>query len=330
MKTRTRNIISATTALAGLAGLAWLIIIFGEVPAWMSRMNTLYVDLDNGGGLASGSRVRLSGLDVGYVESVRLTEQPLGGVEAICRIYPEFRIPKQATVQVPSGLFGGSGYLALTIPPQIQQTPPDQVEYVEDGGRIAGSAASAISQLQGTLSQRLEKFEKMADSITALSEEYLQVGKKINTLLEERSTAEVDSGNVQPNLHTVLSRADADLAELRKTIDGINKYVTNAQLHDDVLATAHNARELTTTAKADLDKLTTRYVALADDMSKTLAQLDGLLTDARTGKGTVGKLVQDPALYDSLNDAAGRMGEALKEFKLLIEKWKAEGLPIQF
>ena len=55
-----------------------------------------------------------------------------------------------------------------------------------------------------------------------------------------------------------------------------------------------------------------------------------LAAKASDGKGAMGKLLNDPALYDNLNDTAERIGQTADELKLLIEKWKAEGLPVQF
>ena len=69
---------------------------------------------------------------------------------------------------------------------------------------------------------------------------------------------------------------------------------------------------------------------MADDLSKSIEQANKLLAAANSGKGTVGKLVYDPALYENLDDSAKRLQLMIDEARLLIEKWKKEGLPIQF
>ena len=50
---------------------------------------------------------------------------------------------------------------------------------------------------------------------------------------------------------------------------------------------------------------------------------------ARTGDGTVGKLMKDPQLYDGLADAAKRLDEALAKVNLLLDKIRAEGLNVE-
>jgi hypothetical protein len=44
----------------------------------------------------------------------------------------------------------------------------------------------------------------------------------------------------------------------------------------------------------------------------------------------VGKLLQDPKLYNNLNDAAVRLGQAIDEVKNLLEKVRKEGLPLKY
>jgi ribonucleotide reductase beta subunit family protein with ferritin-like domain len=50
---------------------------------------------------------------------------------------------------------------------------------------------------------------------------------------------------------------------------------------------------------------------------------------ARTGKGTVGRLLQDPQLYENLTDTARRAEEAIAKLNLLLDKIRAEGLGVQ-
>lgn len=107
----------------------------------------------------------------------------------------------------------------------------------------------------------------------------------------------------------------------------------------DVRIDMPNARGLTDKLTASVDRLSnslsdgvsalrSRYVALADDLAGAVGSLRAFADSARTG--TVGKLVKDPALYDNLNDATERLQKALDDLRLLVQKWKAEGLPVRF
>ncbi len=52
------------------------------------------------------------------------------------------------------------------------------------------------------------------------------------------------------------------------------------------------------------------------------------IDEARNGNGTIGKLVKDPQLYNNLADAVQRVDQSMTELMLLLEKWKAEGIPL--
>jgi hypothetical protein len=61
-----------------------------------------------------------------------------------------------------------------------------------------------------------------------------------------------------------------------------------------------------------------------------LAQARTVMRSIADGQGTLGQLATNPDLYKSLNDAAMQLEEALRDARLLIEKFRVEGVPIQF
>ena len=71
------------------------------------------------------------------------------------------------------------------------------------------------------------------------------------------------------------------------------------------------------------------YVALADDAAQVITTIDKLVAQADSKDGTLGLLLNDPQLYHNLSDTAERIKLMTDEARLLIEKWKAEGLPIR-
>jgi hypothetical protein len=69
---------------------------------------------------------------------------------------------------------------------------------------------------------------------------------------------------------------------------------------------------------------------VADSLSATLEDVRRLTRLASEGQGTVAQMLNNPDLYNSMTDAAQRLERALTEAQLLIEKYKAEGVPIHF
>jgi len=339
-----RNSIVGLTAITGVGILVALIFAFGDGPTWLANTYTVFVEIENANGLADGSRVRLNGVDIGFVDQIRLKEDPGEGVRLRCQIERAYDVPADAKPVAASGLLGGIATLHINVNGRIETTLP------KDGppGTLTGKASSFTAEfssiaerLEGDLRIQLDKFGKAADKFTELADAYVSVGRKVESMIEERSISDVDAGRVAPNITTLLARADRRVTELRQTVEGINKLVNDPKLHEDLKGAAAEARGLAADTRgeikklsgqmqANLTQLTERYIAAADDLSKTLNTTNAVIADLKNGKGTMGKLFVDPALYHSLLDASDRLNAVFQDAQLLIQKWKAEGLPVKF
>lgn len=345
MTERSRNIAVGITAILGAVGLGILLLMFGTLPAMRHQRYTVMITLPSSGGLNPGSRVRVAGIEVGRVNSVRLASPPSQGVLVTAGIDMDIDLPQGTAAVVSAPIFGGVGSLELFRPDPSKSTDSTKVAMLPKDGsaKIEGDAPSLTGsfskELRGALQGPLAEFERTAVSMRELSKKWSEVADNIAAITAQRSPADVDAsdGKLLGNFATVLARADQRLAEMQKTIDGINEWVADQKLRKDIQQTAANAREMSDRMKVVVDeagqnfeRLTKRYVAVADDMSASLASMRAAIDQARQGQGTVGKMLNDPALFNNLNDASARLNKALDEFKLLLEKWKAEGLPVQF
>lgn len=332
MDERRRNIVVGLTTVAGVIGLVALLMLFGYLPGFLERGYLIRVELPRAAGIHPDSRVRYSGIDIGSVESVRLQEPPETGVVVTARINPGVRIPRQARASVVSQLLGGGASLDFSLveplPPDAQYLPTDNTAIVD--GDIPDLASTLAQELRDALEEPVANLERVSTQFEQLSREWTQVGANVNRLLEARDPAAVDAGEMAGNVATIVARLDQRLAELRTVLAGVNAYVADEQLRDDIRQTAANAREITASVDQNLETLVEHYVAVADDLSQTLAMMRATVEQARQPDGTLGKLLADPQLYNNLNDAAQRLQQAIDEARLLVEKWKSEGLPVQF
>lgn len=358
MTERTRNVIVGLTAIVGLAAMGWIVFMFGEAPDWTREFYEVRVTIDNASGLSAGSRVKLRGIDIGQIDSVHFQGgDPAQGVVLRCRIVTDYRIPVGSVAVSQSSLLGSGAELSI-IPPETAAAEPTAYLPTDEVSTLPGRSqdirrqlASAIEDLTDQLEPQLERFGQMADEVSGLAARYAEVGEKINGMLEDRPLEAVEAGEAAPNLTTMIRRADARLAEMRSTTQQLNQLLGDEQLINDLKGTVANARqatasvtefsnqatELTGETRAVIqrtgqrvDQLTRNYVALADDLSNTLGRINAVVEQARTGDGTIGLLLREPGLYQSLTDSAQRLSEAARQAQLLLEKWQEEGLPIQF
>lgn len=350
MHDRTRNIIVGITALAGIVGFAFLLTLFGWLPTIVESGYTVNIHLPNAGGLVTGSRVKLTGIDIGYITSVDFRPPPARGIVAVALIREHIAIPKDASVLVEQPLLTGSPWIAVEASTlteaQLQQPlPTDGSATVE--GRTPTLAekltAGLQSSIEGELGGPLQNLSNIQKSFDRLSSEWTQVGVNVNAMISR------DDAGREGDLLALVSRTAKRLEDVEKTLAEANKmFASVGKASTDIgdaattmketstqfrtLATDTNKRiaALTETAQKRLDELTRRYITLADDMATLTAATTAAVNKAQSPDGTLGKLMTDPALYDNLNDASIRIGQALDEVTMLIEKWKNEGIPVNF
>ena len=321
-----RNLIVGTTTLAAVLGLVFLLLVFGYVPRLLQTGYKVTLELPEAASLNPGSRVELVGIDIGEVKQIGF-RQPTGrGVVIELQIRDNVRIPVDARPKVDIPLLGGSPTIKFSVDDE-DATPKDYL--TTDGEAVVRGGTDATNGAFGDLST-------IAASFKSLSREWEAVGVRVGEMLEPQDLAAVEAGQVPGNVTTALVRLDKRLAELRGVLAGAESFINNPQLHEDVAATASNARQATADAREvsgklaeSMARLEDRYVQLADEVAVAVGEMNTLLRSAQQGEGTVAKVLNDPALYDNFDDAAQRIGAAADELQLLIEKWKAEGVPVK-
>ena len=287
-----RNIAVGLTTLAGLLGLGALMMLFGYVPGLLDRGYDVRIALPHAAGLSQGSRLSIKGIDVGEVQSLQLGPD---GVIAIGHVKNEVELPEGTrAIVTPGSLIGGGAGVELVfdnVQPGAAILPKDDI--VDIPGSAQTLAGQITSQLAVAIEGPADDFNRLTNSFETLSGEWAQVGADVRGLLEQRDLAAVDSGETTGNLATALARMDQRMAELEQPIADMEAVVTDVkslvgdeQLRSDIKATAANARsvsetvagsveEVKTSVTGSVDALRQRYIAVADDMSGTLASLQG-------------------------------------------------------
>ena len=340
MNDRTRNFTVGVTTLAGVVGLGVLLFLFGYIPAFLRAGYTVTIDMADAVALNEGSAVQLYGIRIGQVRSIDFKSPPGSGVLVRARIRQGIDIPADAHAEIDTDLLGGTA--------TVQIVP----NHGSDGGYdtfLADDGTAMIPGKLGSLAGAFSQLNRLTNSFEQFSHEWRKVGENINVLLDEPPFVGIGlDGEPGPrrdsDVRAVLAGLNKRLDEIHGVLADIHQYTGDPKLREDVKATLANARQvseraiktteqanaLMTEAQKKIDAMATRYLALAEDTTATLNQVQSLLAVVQKGEGTAGRLLNDPALFENFADAALRISSLADEAKLLVQKWKAEGLPIQF
>jgi phospholipid/cholesterol/gamma-HCH transport system substrate-binding protein len=331
VRERVRNVLVGVCTIGALAGGAGLLFFFGELEPFFARRWQLQVAFNDAGGLRKGSLVTLNGVPVGAIERVEIWTDSDRPVLITAAIDDGVRIPDPSVPSVQASLLGSGARLELTA--ALPMSVPARSYAIDRELVLRGTVVPLENRLVERVSKELKPLVENFKEIGALA-------RNLNGLVKPMEPgAPEDPENVRTairRLTETLARADAALADAQG-------WLSDEQLRTDVRDAAHGASELMVNAS----RMAQRIEALADSLAQdatalrdgalpmldrasvALDELRALLVAARTGDGTVGRMMKDPALYEGLADAAKRLDEALAKINLLIEKIRAEGLDVE-
>lgn len=348
MKDRTRDFLVGATAMIGLAGLGLTLFLFGE----FKTKNTypLQVRINSASGLYKASPVTLNGVRIGAIKALAPAPNPLEGVDMTLEILKGVNIPKDLDVSI-DRTFVGDSSLALkprAIGPGLSTK---DIVFLKPGETLTVTAAGGmLDDITSMLDERLRDFTGAAQDFRTLAATWTRVGTSAEALLAPRSPEQVDASRAAgdadggANLASAIARADAILADLR-AVTGDDAFKGDAKRvvarAADVLDQASEAvGAWTATAQTiearanqmgdNIDVATRDFAALSKSLGATIDDARLALGKINKGEGTIGQLVNNPDLYNSLTDAAKRLEKALLEAQLLVEKYRKEGVPIRF
>ncbi len=304
---RRNEVLVGGSILAALATVAAGIIWLGEVQLSGPR-RLAEARFRSVGGLGVGDPVTLRGVKVGRVDAIRLAGDDWVAVEL--RIDREVELPGDpAAVVTPSTLFGewAVTVVSRSAPFDDPSVPAQFAEAAQAHGDAAwpGAAQIDISQLTAkagqiagdlaTLSGRVESVfdsamaERLRTSVGELAElasnlqEFVrrQQGKVERTAL----SAERGAG--------ALAEAAADLEAAAARLDS----ATGDRQLQDILESGRSSAGDLRAASADIRSLTSAVSEQQGSVIRTIVATDSLLTRLAEGRGTLGLLAQDSALY---------------------------------
>ena len=293
MKETTRNFVIGIVAILGVAGFAFLLLLFGNLTTSLRQKYDVTVNANQAMGVRLGSQVTLVGVPIGEVKAVTVVIDSENPVQIILNIEGSIDIPAGVEAKVSTSLIGGTARLDFSIP----------VGYTTGGATLPHDGNAIVTAKFEGLEERLSR---------TLSEKLAGLDLAMRRIDELGKDAQKWLGDEQ-----MLADAKSAVAKANDLID----------------ATASTVMALTKTANSlqgNANALLASVQPVFDQLSKTLAQVELLTKQAQDGKGTVGQLMSNPDLYNSLNDSAQRLKSTLGEVELLMKKVRAEGLGVKF
>jgi phospholipid/cholesterol/gamma-HCH transport system substrate-binding protein len=286
---------------------------------------TVYAYFDNASGLRVGAPVRLEGVDIGNVKSIRVVPgHGLTPVQVSMTVSTKFADALRNDSTAELSTQGVLGETFVDIDSRAAHGPPAQdgavlpIHQRPDLQDMVRASQSTLQNIQALL-QRVDSIVSFVQSGQG------SVGKliydealynRLNTTLTEfqKVAAAVTQGQgslgkliVNDDLY---NRANASVDKLNAILDQINsgqgtvgKFIKDPSLYNNANATITQANQLMADVNAGKGTLglVARDQAFAAKVNDTVNKLNALATRLNSGEGTVGKLVKDPSVYNNTN-----------------------------
>ena len=302
-------------SLTGTKGFAW-------------QRYSLKTRFTNVAGLASGSPVRMAGVEVGTVTGVELVNEQ---VEVVFQVNEKNR-PLITTNSVARlGSVSLLGQSAVDISPSTTGSPVEPWGYVPQGRPVAAlsdmtdSASQGIGELtamihdirtgRGTVGKLMTDEElyaglnKFVASAGALTDGLKQGRGSAGKLLNDPAIANSLQASLK-SIETLTSQISAGEGSLGKLLkdDTFSKSLTSATGNLDALVAKLNSGEGTA------GKLLTDP-ALFNRLTSVTEKLDALVTTLNSGDGTAGQLLKDKRLYENMDSAVGDVRSLIADIR---------------
>jgi phospholipid/cholesterol/gamma-HCH transport system substrate-binding protein len=315
--------------LAAMAVFAVGIFLIGRENNLFSRKYHYYVDLQSVSGIKPGNPVELDGVIVGAVHQVILPRNPkrkfIRVWLAVDRSYGQ-RIRADSLVRIRTlGLLGDKFLELNSGSPALPVVPDDGL--IASGTDVMDNVSTISYQLKNILA-RVDRGQGLLGELTSDSESSRRLKANIFATLDtiQRVANKVDTGpGPLPRLLNDRQLADS-LAESVANLHGVLASVQNGpgllpgllndpqtrQDYEQTVASLRKVAEDLQRFSAELDNgkgLVPRLVKdeaygreVTDNLRQFVERLNGVSEKLTTGNGTAAKLINDPQVYDAVND----------------------------
>ncbi len=253
---------------------------------------TFYVIYDDVEGLSPSAPITLNGLTIGQVTGITFTDKETGRLRVEMQVDTDFPISKtsHATLYSPD-IIGGK---QIAIVPDMKNT-----ELAESGDQlVAGLKPGMLSVVGEKLSPLQAKVEATVVSADSLL-------TNLNNVFDPRT---------QQNLRIAIGEMKQTMEQFNEASHSLNAMISGNKPKID--ATLSNVNYASANLAKISDSLNQANIGEAvRKLENSLANVDKMLNDVESGKGTLGKLMKDEAMYNNLNAASKELKELLADFK---------------
>ena len=235
-----------------------------------STDNTYFVSFKDISGLSSSNPIYADGYKVGVVKHINYDYDNNGDILVQIDLDRDLRIPKGSSAEISSDLMGNVKMNLL-----LANNPRERIN---SGDTIVGDMNNGLMGKVAALVPTVEKMLPKIDSILT----------RVNTLLADPAIA-----HSLHNIEGITNNLNTTSQQLNILTTGLNKSVPGLMHKTDGI--------LTKTNKFASNLASVDVAGTMAQVDETIANLKSFTNQLNSKDGTLGHLMNDPALYNNMN-----------------------------
>ncbi len=274
------------TVVAALAVTLWGVTWLKEI-SLARKVKVWHVTFPQTGGLSESDEVRVNGLRKGNVAGVDLV-----GDHVVVNLALSSEVALTTASMVAIRNVGMMGEKVIAVDLRMGGQPYATTD------TIPGVYEKGIPEVMAEMGGTIETVTQLASQLARLAE-----------VLDKNGTLDMTVGN----FHETSEELKKAVGENRKLL---NETIVNLN------AASKTAKSLTTDREAQLKRTIDSFERSAAGMEKLTGRLDSLRASLQTvsskierGEGSLGKLVNDPKLYDDTKASVAQFRALIEDFK---------------
>jgi phospholipid/cholesterol/gamma-HCH transport system substrate-binding protein len=294
--------VSNETKIGALTAIAITLLILGfnflKGKNLIEKKATLYIAFNKVNGLNMADVIKINGLKVGGVEGMQETDANLSGIVVAFHLTRVINIPDDTYAQVVTSPLGSS-YIELIM--------GKSKNYVKDGDTLRSMETKGLVQdLQDQLAPTIDNLNK---TLAALEETVKRVGNVVDEEAKQnigKTLKELAIATDQIN--KMLSPGNGSIA---KSVENVSDISGNIKKNNDSITMI-----IGNLTKISRELSSAEIGATVQSLETAAIQLNKILNGINEGKGSLGKLTKDEALYKNLTSTSNSLNILLQDLRL--------------
>ncbi|TVQ66092.1 MAG: MCE family protein [Balneolaceae bacterium] len=262
-----------------------------DIPVFRQPM-IITAEFDRADGLSGGSLVYIRGVRVGSVRNLALNQA--GRVDVYMRIDSEIPIPDNSVARLTS--------LGLVEGKSIVIEPGNSERHLINGDTVAGIYDESVMEFLGQKGEELG--DDVSNAIAELNQFFMQLNETLND--DARVTLDQTLQNTMQATERISSILTGKQQEIGQAIEAGSRMLSQM----DTLVTDNRPRvdSLMTALESGIRDLET----VRTELEQASVNLNEILAKINQGEGTLGRLLNDPSMYENLDSLTVELNSLIR------------------